>query len=56
MAKWFKNTFAPTVRTKIVNAEQIILLLFHQVVLFKDLPNDVQDEVSRLMQEKTNAK
>ena len=54
-SKWFKNTFAPNVRTKIVNAEQVILLLFHRVVLFKDLPQDVQAEVSILMKKKTQS-
>jgi hypothetical protein len=51
-SKWFKNTFAPNVRTKIVSTEQIILLLFHRVVLFKDLPDEVQEAVSIKMQEK----
>ena len=55
-SKWFKNTFAPNVRTKIVSTEQIILLLFHRVVLFKNLPDEVQQAVSTKMQEKTNAK
>lgn len=51
-SKWFKNTFAPNVRTKIVSTEQIILLLFHRVVLFKDLPDEVQEAVNIKIQEK----
>lgn len=56
MVEWFSSDFAPTVRPKFVNADQVILLLFHRVVLFKDLPDDVAEAVSKRMQEKTNAK
>ena len=53
-SKWFKNTFAPNVRTKIVSTNQIIILLFHRVVLFKDLPQEAKDAVSKEMQNRTS--
>ena len=40
--KKFKNTFAPNCRTKELTPYQIIRLLFHRVVLYKDLPTEVK--------------
>lgn len=54
-SKWFSSAFAPTVRPRFVNTDQVILLLFHRVVLFKDLPEDVAEAVSKRMQEKTKS-
>jgi hypothetical protein len=55
MREWFSSDFAPTVRPKFVSTEQVILLLFHQVVHYKDLPEDVRKAVDAEMKKRNSS-
>ena len=53
--KWFKNTFAPNCRTKILSTNQIITLMFHRVTLYDDLPEDVRIAVDAEMEKRNSS-
>jgi len=53
--KWFKNTFAPNARTKILSTNQIIMLLFHRVALYEDLPEDARIAVDAEMEKRNSS-
>ena len=46
-----KNTFAPLVDNKELTVGQIVILLFRQLVKYKDLPPEVQDLVDQYQKE-----
>ncbi len=45
----FKNTFAPVCIRPYLTTNQVIRLLFHQVVKYSELPNDVKKAVDYQM-------